>query len=85
MTLSWDNGDADYYWVYVNGWGVADDRWRSSGITIDKTTSDDLIAKNPESVSIRVQGAKCVIFNDSRLAAGSQFEVRGFKSEALTE
>lgn len=85
LTLSWENGDADYYWVHVNGWGVTYDHWRSSGITIDKTTSDDLIAKIPESVSIMVQGAKCMIFNDSRLVAGSQFEVRGFKSEALTE
>lgn len=85
LTLRWDNGDADYYFVYVNGWGVADERWRSSGITIDKTKSDDLIAKNPESVSIRVQGAKYMIINDSRLVSISRFEVRGFSSEALTE
>ena len=80
LTLTFNNGDADYY--LVNGAGGP--KWSSSPIIIDKAQSDIFLSNRPETVSISVRGVNYTNFDDPKLSFGSQFSVEGFTGEPLT-
>ncbi|HBR29091.1 MAG TPA: hypothetical protein DD789_06580 [Firmicutes bacterium] len=84
LTLTFNNGDADYYIVHVNRSGTGGMDWRSSPIIIDKAESDILLPEGTDSVSISVRGVNYTDFDDPKLSFGSQFSVEGFRSEPLT-
>jgi hypothetical protein len=81
LTLTWDEGNAEYY--FINGNSGANLPWRRSPATINQTDSIGILAGNIDSISLVVQGVNITYLTGLGLFPGSKFEVQGPKSDPL--